>query len=112
MDHREPHVLLVRAYSRVTLSVGACSVSHVSLFVTLWAVTCQAPLSIGFLRQEYCGLPMGFCFLLQGIFLGQGLNPHLLNWQLNFSHGATSVPQECATLHTQKRKTQVSRRWT
>ena len=27
--------------------------SHVQLFVTLWTVTCQAPLSMGFSRQEY-----------------------------------------------------------
>ena len=27
--------------------------SHVQLFVTLWAVTHQAPLSKGFSRQEY-----------------------------------------------------------
>ena len=34
----------------------------------------QAHLSVGFPRQEYwSGLP----FLLQGIFLTQGLNPHL-----------------------------------
>ena len=32
--------------------------SHVQLFATLWAVACQAPLSTGFSRQEYCsGLP-------------------------------------------------------
>ena len=32
--------------------------SHVRLFVTPWAVARQAPLSMGFLRQEYCsGLP-------------------------------------------------------
>ena len=35
--------------------------------VTLWTVAHQAPLSMGFSRQEYwCGLPC----LLQGIFLG------------------------------------------
>ena len=34
------------------------SFSHVSLFVTLWTVACQAPLSMGFSRQEYwSGLP-------------------------------------------------------
>ena len=44
--------------------------------VTPWAVTCQAPLSMGFSRQEYwSGLP----FLLRGIFLIQGSNPHLLS---------------------------------
>ena len=27
--------------------------SHVRLFATLWTVACQAPLSIGFFKQEY-----------------------------------------------------------
>ena len=27
--------------------------SHVRLYATLWAVTCQDPLSMGFSRQEY-----------------------------------------------------------
>ena len=27
--------------------------SHVQLFVTLWTVACQNPLSMGFFRQEY-----------------------------------------------------------
>ena len=27
--------------------------SHVQLFLTLWTVACQAPLSMGFSRQEY-----------------------------------------------------------
>ena len=32
--------------------------SHVCLCVTLWTVACQAPLSVGFPRQEYwSGLP-------------------------------------------------------
>ena len=32
--------------------------SHVRLFATLWTVVCQAPLSVGFSRQEYwSGLP-------------------------------------------------------
>ena len=38
-----------------------CVLSHFScvrLFVTLWTVACQAPLSVGFSRQEYwSGLP-------------------------------------------------------
>ena len=29
------------------------SLSHVQLFATLWTVACQAPLSMGFFRQEY-----------------------------------------------------------
>ena len=32
--------------------------SHIQLFVTPWTVPCQAPLSMGFSRQEYwSGLP-------------------------------------------------------
>ena len=38
-------------------------------FVIPWTVAHQAPLFMGFPRQEYCH------FLLQGIFLTQGLNP-------------------------------------
>ena len=44
--------------------------SHVRLFATLWTVAHQAPLSMGFSRQEFwSGLPC----LFQGIFLTQGL---------------------------------------
>ena len=36
------------------------SLSRVRLFETPWTVACQAPLSMGFSRQEYCsGLPFG-----------------------------------------------------
>ena len=49
--------------------------SHVQPFVTTWTVACQAPVSMGFSRQEYWSeLP----FLFQGIFLSQGLNSHFL----------------------------------
>ena len=58
--------------------------SHVWLCATLRTVACQAPLSMGFSRQEYwSGLPC----LLQGIFLTQGWNLcllHLLHWQAGF----------------------------
>ena len=33
--------------------VCVCVLSHVQLFATLWTVVHQAPLSIGFTRQEY-----------------------------------------------------------
>ena len=59
----------------------ACVLSHVQLFATPWTVAHQAPLSMGFSRQEYwCGLHI----LLQEIFPTQGSNPHLLyllHWQ-------------------------------
>ena len=46
---------------------------------TPWTEALQAPLSLGFSRQEHwSGLP----FLFQGIFLTQGSNPHLLHWQV------------------------------
>ena len=41
-----------------TVCLSAQLLSHVRLFVTLWTVACQAPLSMGFSRQEYdSGLP-------------------------------------------------------
>ena len=55
-----------------------CVLSHFScfwLFVTLWTVACQAPLSMIFSRQEYwSGLPLP----PPGIFPTQELNPYLL----------------------------------
>ena len=49
-----------------------CAVLHVRLFVTLWTRACQAPLSLGFSRQEYwsellCPLP--------GNLLDSGIKP-------------------------------------
>ena len=55
--------------------------SHVQLFVIPWTEACQAPLSMGFSRQEIWS---ELHALLQGIFPIQGLNPyllHLLHWQ-------------------------------
>ena len=66
------------------------SLSRVWLFGTLWTVGCQAPVSMGFPRQEYWS---GCHFLLQGIFLTQGLNlwllPHLLHCRLILDCWAT-----------------------
>ena len=44
-------------------------------------VVSQAPLSMGFLRQEYCS-GLSFPFPLQEIFLTQGQNICLLHWQV------------------------------
>ena len=49
----------------------------------LWTAAHQAPLSMGFSKQEYWS---GCHALLQGIFPTQGSNPHLLfllHWQVN-----------------------------
>ena len=57
---------------------GACMLSRfslVQLLVTSWTVALQAPLSVGFFRQDNEG---GCHALLQGVFLIQGLNWHLL----------------------------------
>ena len=61
--------------------VCVCAQSYPTL-ETLWTITRQAPLSLGFSRQEYwSGLP----FPSPGIFLTQGSNPSLLcllHWQV------------------------------
>ena len=63
---------------RCVLSPFSC----VRIFATLWTVVYQAPLSMGFSRQEYwSGLPCP----PPGIFLTQGMNPCflcLLYWQV------------------------------
>ena len=56
-------------------------VCMLSLFATQWTVACQAPLSMGFSRQEYC---RGCHALLSGIFPTHSLNLCLLcllHWQ-------------------------------
>ena len=58
----------------------AQSLSHIQLYVTPWTVAHQAPLSMGFPRQEYW---RGCHFLLQGIFMTQGLNLHLQPWLMD-----------------------------
>ena len=58
-----------------------CALSRVWLFATPWTVALQALLSRGFFRKN---TGVGCLFLLQGIFLAQGSNPHLLcllHWQ-------------------------------
>ena len=63
----------------VCVCVCAHALSHVWLFMTPWTVACQAPWNFpGKNTGEKCH------FLLQGIFLTQGLNPSclcLLHWQ-------------------------------
>ena len=47
-------------------------------FATTWTVTCQAPLGVGFSRQEYWS---GWAFPSPGNLLDQESNLHLLRWQ-------------------------------
>ena len=52
----------------------------IPLFVTPWTVACQAPLSMGFSRQEYCsGLP----FPSPGDLPNPGIKPASLAWQVD-----------------------------
>ena len=50
----------------------AQSLSHVRLFVTSWTVACQAPLSMGFSRQEYWS---GLTFPTPGDLLDPRMEP-------------------------------------
>ena len=68
-------------HGRVVCACMLGCFSCVRLFVTLWTTACQAPLSMGFSRQEYwIGLP----FPPPGDLPDSGSNPHLfylLHWQ-------------------------------
>ena len=70
-------------YSGFTIFPCCCCFSHVWLFVTPWTVACQVPLSMGSPGKN---IGVGCHALLQGIFLIQLLNPHLLcllHWQVD-----------------------------
>ena len=69
------------SFPNSALNVSACTLSRVRLFVTPGTVAHQAPLSMGFSRQEYwSGLP----FPSPGDLPDPGIDPHLLHllhWQ-------------------------------
>ena len=54
------------------MTFSARMLSCVQFIVTLWTAVCQAPLSMGFFRQEYWS---GLHALFQGIFPTQGSSP-------------------------------------
>ena len=69
--------------------------SYVRLFVTLWSVAYQAPLSIGFSRQEYWS-GVGCHFLFQMIFPTQGSIlglPHCWQTLYHPSHQGSLIAQ-------------------
>ena len=75
--------LPIFAFQSLIMKVEVESLSHVWLFATPWAVAYQAPFSWNFPGKN---TRVGCHFLLQGIFLTQGLNPHLLcllHWQVD-----------------------------
>ena len=73
--------VLTRNKAVTLATIRAQSLSRVQLFVTPWTVTCQAPLSMGFSRQEYWrGLPCPS----PGHLPSPGIEPTLsclLHWQ-------------------------------
>ena len=74
---------------------GALSLSRVRLFATPWTVAHQAPLSIGFSRQQYWS---GVHALLQGIF--PGINSHFLHLvTLAGKFSSTEPPGKPLTIH-------------
>ena len=65
----------IRSLTQAEMVLRMCILSHfsrVQLFATLWTIAHQAPLSMGFSRQNILEPP------LQEIFLTQGSNQHLL----------------------------------
>ena len=69
-------------------SVCVCvclSPGHVQLFLTLWTVASQAPLSMEFCTQEYCG---GLAFSSPGDLPDPGIEPQSTALQ------ADSLPSE------------------
>ena len=67
--------------------------SFAQLFASLRSVAQQAPLSMGFPRQES---GVGCHFLLQEIFPTQGSNLHLLHWQDSFLLSHLGSPKSSA----------------
>ena len=73
------HMIIMEQYSDVLM---LSLFSHVQLCATLWTAAFQIPLSMGF-SSKITG--MGCHVFLQGIFMAQGSNLHLLvylHWQV------------------------------
>ena len=64
---------------------GICVLRRVLLFVTSWTVAHQAPLSMGFSRQEYCG---GLPFPSPGDLPDLGIEPWPAALQADSLHSA------------------------
>ena len=82
--------LIVNFKSSLCISdMCAYSLSHVQLFVTPWTVVCQAPLSMGFSRQEYwIGLPFppprNWTHASCVSCIGKWILYHWATWKTNF----------------------------
>jgi len=56
----------------LVIIIGGLAARSCPTLATPWIIACQAPLSIGFSRQEYCS---GFPFPSPGDLLDPGLKP-------------------------------------
>ena len=82
--------------SMILFHVCACMLNHVWLFVIPWSVAHQAPLSMGFLRQEYwSGLP----FPSPGGFPDPGIEPASLASPAVAGVFFTTVPPQVHLCH-------------
>ena len=91
--------LLLHPCGTLPTDMLACSVAKCCL--TPWDpmdYSSPVPLSMGLPWQE-CGA--GCHFLLQRVFLIQGLNLHLLHWQASFSHCTTFLEWQAHASHRQ-----------
>ena len=95
---------LLLFFYRAGVNISYCLVAtHVQLFVTPWTVVCQAPLSMGFSRQEYRS---GFSFPSPGDLPNPGIkSPSLAPLALAGSFFPTeltempSKPLSCCLIH-------------
>ena len=88
-------------YYRLSLHVRAQSLNCVWLFATLWTVACQAPMPMGFFRQEYwSGLP----FHSPGGLLDSGIelrSPALAGRSFTTEPPVESLPGKSASARAQ-----------
>ena len=104
--HRIQPLILIKLFKKPKLTnisftfiyiCGGLVTKSCPTLVTSWTVVCQAPLSMGFSREEYSG---GCHFLLQGSFQTQGLNPSLLHCRQILQHLNHQGSHDTLLLHT------------
>ena len=78
MSSIKGQIVTILVFVSLLVSLYACMLSCVWLFVTLWTVACPAPLSMDSPGKN---TGVGCHCLLQRIFPTQRLNPYLLHWQ-------------------------------
>ena len=103
-----PFFLLFYPWSCPPLHVFTVTQSCLILLSLQWTVAHQAPLSMGFPRQEY---GVGSHFLLQGIFPTQELNPCLLHCRQILYRWAIWETPMSSVINIQFRVESLMSRW-